>query len=106
MKQGIKRRFKHTVSKVTCIGHSGTYAHEKDTVLGILRTELGHSSVQARLTDRVESGDLKPQLWNDLEGSMATGDGNNLLDLTLENQGCEQIEQVNVTDDIDFETLV
>lgn len=91
---------------MTRINHPGTNAHEKNTVLGILRTELGHGSVQARLTDGVEGGDLNSQLGNGVESSLPTGDGDNLLDLALENQGREKVEQVNIADNVDFETLV
>lgn len=99
------RGFKHTVNKVTRIYHPGTNAHEKNTILGILRAEFGHGSVQARLADGVEGGDFDSQLGNDVESSLTTGDGDNLLDLALKNQGREKVEQVNIANDVDFETL-
>lgn len=87
------------------VNHARTDADEKSTRFGTWCAKLGHGSVQASLADSVNGDDLDSQLGDGIESSLITGNGDSLLGLASDNQGREKVKQVNVADDVDFETV-
>jgi hypothetical protein len=94
-----------TICIVTSFGldHSGADADEKHTLLSVLRAELSNCSVHGRFADNICRRQRHIELSHGLQVCRAAGDGDNFLDLALENQWHEEVKQMDVSDDVDSE---
>jgi hypothetical protein len=85
---------------VARLHHTGADTHEEYTVFFVLRVELGHNQVQARLRGSVQSTSLELQIVGHIKVSQTGGNGNDLLNLTLQYEREEEVEEMNVANDI------
>jgi hypothetical protein len=95
----------HTILVETNFHHSGRETQEQNTILLVLSAVLGRDHVHRGLGYGVEGPGRQIIVVCPLHVCEATGDGDDLLDVALEDKWKEQVEQMNVGDDIDLEQV-
>ncbi len=100
LKDGIR-----TIGEVAHLYRSRADTHEEHTVFLVLRVELGHNDVHGRLGGSIQRACLDVEPIDQVEVSMAAGDGDDLLDRALHDEREEEVEKVDVPDDIGLEEL-
>jgi hypothetical protein len=84
----------------TDIHDARTNAHEKNTILLILRTVLGHDDVQGGLESRVQSRHLDVIVVDELKIGVTAGEGDDFLHTPFQDQGEEEVVEVDVANDV------
>lgn len=82
------------------IHHSWADGQEKNAVLLVLRIELGRDHVQAGLGNSVERSSRELEAVDRIRICQATRDGDDLLDLALEDERDELVVQVDVANHV------
>ena len=85
-----------TVVVATYVYHARAEAQEEHPVLPVLRAELGRRHVHGGLADGVERADVEVVLCGQLGVAQAARDDDNLLNLTLQDEGHEQVVEMDV----------
>jgi hypothetical protein len=73
----------YTIYEVAHLYHPGAHTHEEYAILLVLRVELRHDDIHGCLRCRVQCTVLHLEIINEVEIGMATGDGDNFLDLAF-----------------------
>lgn len=94
-----------TVGILAHLHHARADAEEKDTLLLVLHVVLGHNDVQSRLGCSIQTTDVNPNLVGHVDVGQTCGNGDDLLDLALEDKRKEEVEEVDVTDDVGLEQV-
>ena len=88
----ISKTGRRTIVIVAHLHRSWADAHEEHTVVLVLYVELGHNDVQGGLGGTVQSTDLNLDIVGQINVAMTAGNGDNLLDLALEDKRHEEVE--------------
>lgn len=78
------------------IGHAGADAHKQDPFLLVLSVKFSNSNIHGGLADGVSWGNLYLEFVRRIKIRHASGQGDDLLCITLENERRIQVEQVDV----------
>lgn len=89
-----------TIRELADLDYSWTHTNKENTILLVLRIELGHDDVHGCLGSSVQSTCLDVEVVNQVEVGMATGDSNDLFDVALQDKWEEKIEKVDVSNHI------
>jgi hypothetical protein len=87
------------------IHETGRDAHEQDALVLVLDAELGDGDVQGPLGDGVGARLVDAALCYDVEVRHARRDGDDLLGSALEDEGREEVEEVDGADHVYFEVV-
>lgn len=91
---------------MTDVNHSRTDAQEKHAVLLILSVEFGDYHVHRRLACGVQRLGRELVLVHEVHISKTGGDGYDFLGLAFQDKRDEQVDEVDVGNDVDFEQLI
>jgi hypothetical protein len=94
-----------TIVKVPRLHQSRANTQKQHTLLRILGTELSHRHIHRRLANGVRPVFEDVVLAGHFPIAHTTGYGNDLLRVTLEDERQEEVEEVDVSDDVDLEEL-
>lgn len=98
--------FRFLTVVVNARGHgSGADIQEQDTLVGVLRVELGRRGVHGGLADGVGRREGGLELPDERQVGHAGGDGDDLLGAALEDEREVDVEEVHVADDVDLEAF-
>lgn len=90
----------HTACKLAHIYHARTYTQEKDTVLFVLRGELGGDHIQRCLGDSVEGRQVQFHAPHYIEIRQTARNSYDLLVFSFQDLWHEEVVKMNVTDDV------
>ena len=86
-----------------CGNDAGTQAHEEYTVFLVLGAKFGCDYIERAFVDAVRWGDSQIRVADELKVAVARGHGDDLFGAALEDQGREEVVQMDVSNDVDLE---